>query len=53
MQNAQHWKQLAQQQQHFAAAEHELSLTPLLLDLPKAGSLLPLPDQPERIQFLQ
>ena len=36
MQNAQHWKQLAQQQQHFAATEHELTLTPLLLDLPKA-----------------
>ena len=53
MQNAQHWKQLAQQQQHFAATKHELTLTPLLLDLPKAGSFLPLPHQPERIQFLQ
>jgi hypothetical protein len=53
MQNAQHWKQLAQQQQHFAATKHELTLTPLLLDLPKAGSFLPLPNQPERIQFLQ
>ena len=53
MENAQHGEELTQQQQHFAATKHQLTLAPLLLNLPKAGSFLPLPHQPERIQVLQ
>ena len=53
MENAQHGEELTQQQQHFAATKHQLTLAPLLLNLPKAGSFLPLPHQPKRIQFLQ
>ena len=35
------------------AGFRQLTLAPLLLNLPKAGSFLPLPHQPERIQVLQ
>jgi hypothetical protein len=49
VENAQHGQELTQQQQHFTATKHELTLTPLLLDLPKAGPFLPLPHQPERV----
>ena len=53
MENGQHREDLTQQQQHLTAPEDQLTLAPLLLDLPKAGTFLPLPHQPKRIQLLQ
>ena len=49
VQGGQHRQQLAEQQQHFTGAEHQLALSPGLQQLAQGASGLPLPHQPELV----
>jgi len=53
MQDSQHRQDLAQDQQHLAGTEHQLTLTALLKDLIETAAVLPIPDRPDRSLRLQ